>query len=122
MGDLSKNFSRSEFASGDGNERYQTVDCELLRVLQALRDKVRRRVKITSGHRSPKHNKDVGGALRSMHLLGVAADIWVAGWKPETLAKWLRDNVMQDFGCIIIYDNFLHIDMRRNKLDLDKRS
>lgn len=121
MGDLSKNFSRYEFASGDGDPRYQTVDSELVDTLQALRDHVRRKVNITSGHRSPKHNKAVGGAAKSMHLLGIAADFWVAGYKPETLAKWLRQNVMRDFGCIIIYDNFVHIDMRRNKLDLDKR-
>jgi hypothetical protein len=34
-------------------------------------------LKITSGHRSPQHNKAVGGASKSRHIKGEALDLWI---------------------------------------------
>lgn len=43
--------------------------------LEALRSLIRRPLPIVSGYRCPTHNARVGGAPRSQHLLGRAADI-----------------------------------------------
>lgn len=73
MGDLSPNFSRREFRSKDGVDG--PVDPELVRRLELLRAIIGRPIHIVSGFRSPAHNRRVGGARRSQHLLGKAADL-----------------------------------------------
>lgn len=47
-------------------------------ILQPIRDKRMKPVKITSGLRSPELNRAIGGAANSDHMLGLAADIEVA--------------------------------------------
>jgi uncharacterized protein YcbK (DUF882 family) len=48
---------------------------ELIRMLEELRAALGRPVVITSGYRCKAHNAAVGGAKRSLHLAGRAADI-----------------------------------------------
>ncbi|MDH4379906.1 MAG: D-Ala-D-Ala carboxypeptidase family metallohydrolase [Vampirovibrionales bacterium] len=75
--------------------------------LQALRDILQRPITITSGYRSPQHNKTVGGHPLSYHLRGMAADIVVAGLTAkqvqQTLAQW-----QGGMGC---YPTFTHLDI-----------
>lgn len=49
------------------------------RILQPIRDKWRGAIIVTSGYRSERLNKVVGGAKTSQHLYGEAADITVGG-------------------------------------------
>lgn len=51
------------------------LDEELPRRLELLRKAVGRPIVIRSGYRCPVHNRRVGGALRSQHLYGRAADL-----------------------------------------------
>lgn len=44
-------------------------------VLQPIRDKYGKSIKVTSGYRSPELNKAIGGAKTSQHLTGEAADL-----------------------------------------------
>ena len=48
---------------------------ELLAMLEAMRNAWGGPLVITSGYRCPQHNKSVGGAVGSLHLRGMAADI-----------------------------------------------
>lgn len=48
---------------------------ELLEALEALRTSLGRPVSLVSVYRCPAHNKAVGGAQDSMHVLGAAADL-----------------------------------------------
>ncbi|MDR3165214.1 MAG: peptidase M15 [Synergistaceae bacterium] len=50
----------------------------LLRMLEKLREAARVPLVVTSGYRCPNHNRHVGGAPRSLHLDGCAADILAA--------------------------------------------
>lgn len=74
MGDLTKNFSRSEFKCGHCG-RLDALDMELVWALQRLRDRVGKRLPIISGYRCCEGNRSVGGTQYSQHLFGRAADI-----------------------------------------------
>lgn len=74
MGDLTKNFSRSEFKCPDCG-RLDLLDDRLVAVLQRLRDMVDRPLKVVSGYRCCAQNGRVGGIRFSEHLFGRAADI-----------------------------------------------
>jgi uncharacterized protein YcbK (DUF882 family) len=50
----------------------------LLRMLEELREEARIPLVVTSGYRCPAHNRRVGGAPRSLHVEGCAADILAA--------------------------------------------
>lgn len=77
MGDFGPNFphfSRAEFACRHcGQVKVATNLLESLEILRAI--KGGRPLKIVSGYRCPVHNRAVGGANLSRHLIGDAADI-----------------------------------------------
>lgn len=52
-------------------------------VLDPLREKYGKPIMVSSGYRCEKLNKAVGGAAKSQHLTGKAADICVAGNKKK---------------------------------------
>lgn len=110
MGDLSKNFSRHEFACKCGCG-FDDVSAELVEVLQALRDWWRRPVTINSACRCHGHNAEVGGNENSQHLLGTAADIVVQGIPACEIQDWLLVRHKDKYG-IGSYSGFTHIDVR----------
>lgn len=111
MGDLSKNFSRAEFACRCGCG-CDTVDAELIRVLEDLRRCLfSHPITITSGCRCPKHNMEVGGEIDSQHMKGKAADIVVEDMPPEMVAECLEDKYPGKYG-IGRYPTWTHIDVR----------
>lgn len=77
MGDLSPNFSASEFRSRDGAALPdRSTLLRLVAHLEVLRCIAGNKpLRIVSGHRSPAHNAAVGGASASRHMVGDAADI-----------------------------------------------
>ena len=76
MGDLSEHFSREEMACKCGCG-LDTVDAELLSLLEKIRAHFDRPITINSGCRCEAHNRAVGGSKNSQHLIGRAADIVV---------------------------------------------
>lgn len=73
MGDLSPHFSSREFACHHCGQ--VKVAPTLVARLELLRAEVGRPLRIVSGYRCPVHNRAVGGAKLSKHVLGEAADI-----------------------------------------------
>ena len=119
-GQLSNNFWRYEFACRCGCG-FDTVDAELIRVLEDLRAKLGgRRVHINSGCRCPGHNRDEGGADDSMHLQGKAADFWVDDVHPDIVADYLEDLYPDCYG-IGRYVGRTHLDVRKGKVRWDNR-
>ena len=83
--------------------------------LQILRDHLDKSIKINSGYRSPAHNKKINGKPKSIHLLGLAADIVVSGMSPKEVFKEvekLQQEGKLPEGGLSAYDTFLHIDFR----------
>ena len=70
---LSKNFTREEFKCPCGCTR-QMVDSELVEKMQAVREKLGKPIKITSGYRCIPHNAAIKGSSGSKHRYGMAAD------------------------------------------------
>lgn len=86
-------------------------------VLDPAREKLGSPIVVNSGYRCPKHNKEVGGATNSQHLLGQAADIrfQVSGFKIQDLAKAIVENGKYDQ--LILYPTFVHVSWKRTKCD-----
>ena len=118
---LTRNFSKSEFDSKDGAEMTDDVldnVKKLASYLQVLREHLGKSIKINSGYRSPAQNKKIGGKPKSIHLLGLAADIVVSGMKPKEVFKEvekLQQEGKLPQGGLSAYPTFLHIDFRGKK-------
>ncbi len=67
-----------------------------------------------SGYRCEVHNKNVGGAKRSKHKLGIAADIIIKDTSPNKVHKYLTNKYSTKYG-IGSYAYFTHIDVRECK-------
>ncbi|AKU42643.1 peptidase [Vibrio phage H188] len=87
---------------------------ELMAVLQLVRLHFNKPVVITSSYRCPKHNKAVGGASKSKHLEGIAADIQVKDIEPMEVYH-LLDSIFPNHYGIGSYKTFTHIDVRPTK-------
>jgi uncharacterized protein YcbK (DUF882 family) len=118
MGDLTRNFSRFEFACKCGCG-FDTVDFELVNYLQQSSDFFEKRTTITSGCRCPAHNKNVGGEPLSWHLRARAADHVVHDIPPHIVYEFL-DSI--GVPGLIMYDNFVHADTRSGWYRDDRRT
>ena len=108
---ISENFKLSEFQCKGGTQEVK-VDPYLVVLLQALRKRVGRPITINSGYRTPEHNRRVGGAANSQHLLGTAVDIVINGLTPQEVAD---EGEKIGFTGIGVYRTFTHLDVRPNK-------
>ncbi len=113
MGDISRNFSRSEFAC-KCKCGFSTVDIELIKVLEIVRNHFSAPIKINSACRCDEHNKKVGGSQGSKHKQGIAADIVVKGVNPYDVYVFL-DSFMPNHYGVGTYKTFTHFDVRKLK-------
>ena len=130
MGNLTRNFSRSEFACKCGCG-FDEIKPELVKQLQRFRDLLWIRtgievpVTVTCGCRCDLHNEAIGGAKNSYHTIGAAVDItfgsditfWQKSHIPLIGARmaFLSNHlgVMTVNGIGAYPDrNFLHLDIR----------
>ena len=128
-----KYFSYSEFFSSDAAEKYQVnnipddaqlsqvlgnIKALVLNVLDPLRARVGRPIIITSGYRSQRVNKLVGGSKISQHLTGKAADFHVLGYTPQQMdVVYQTIQMCCDFDQLIFYPskNFIHVSWNGDK-------
>lgn len=114
---LSKNFTRKDFKCPCGCTR-QMVDSELVEKLQAIRDKLGKAIKVTSGYRCLSHNAAVGGSSGSKHRYGMAADWRTENRNINPVALGILAQAV-GFGGIGIYWHsrgaFVHADTRSTK-------
>ncbi len=105
---VSENFKLREFQCKCGCQTVK-LDNELLRRLQAIRAEAGRPVRINSGYRCPSHNRAVGGAAQSRHMIGDAADIAIIGWS-ITQQRQLANKYFNDGGRGYA-NTFTHVDV-----------
>ena len=118
MGDVSTHFSRKEFACKCGCG-FDVVDAELLAVLEGARQYFGKSVHIQSACRCLSRNLEVGGSLRSQHMLGKAADVVVSGVNPLEVAEYFERLYKGRYG-IGRYATFTHIDVRSSPARWDR--
>lgn len=106
---ISPHFHRHEFACHCGCG-FDTVDTHTLEILEAVRSHFNVPVRVTSGCRCPAYNHQVGGAERSQHRLGRAADIQVQGVDPGLVFDWVAERFPA--ASLGRYASFTHIDTR----------
>ena len=112
MGDLSKDFSRSEFVCLDGCGA-DAVSPVLVSKLQAMRDDLGQYLVITSGVRCTTQNAKVGGKPDSAHLNGHAADI--SAMDSRLRMEIVKAAVHAGISRIGIGKNFVHVDVDESK-------
>jgi uncharacterized protein YcbK (DUF882 family) len=113
---VTANFTLEEFTRGNTPTTEQLANiCKLASNLQVLRDTLGAPIVITSGLRSVEQNSAAGGAPRSRHLTGEAADIRVNGVEPRELKRIIEELIdrgeMQQGG-LAAYANHVHYDNR----------
>jgi zinc D-Ala-D-Ala carboxypeptidase len=102
------NFSPAEIASrGDGK---LLINEAALDKLQALRDRLGKPLIVRSAYRSPEHNRAVGGAKRSKHLIGAAFDIAMENHDPVVFEAAAREVGFLGFG-FYPRSGFMHVDL-----------
>ena len=117
---LSKNFKVSEFKCNDGSDTVLISD-KLVGLLQNIRNHFSAAVTINSAYRTESYNKKIGGAIKSQHVNGTAADIVVKGVTPLEVAQYV-EHIMPDSGGIGVYQSFTHVDVRTSRSRWDNRS
>lgn len=106
---ISPDFQRHEFACRCGCG-FDTIDARTLEIVQAVRDHFGVPVTINSGCRCSSHNREIGGATHSQHLVGRAADIVVDGVAPDTVHTWIESHFPA--ASLGRYATFTHVDTR----------
>ena len=120
---VTKHFKLSEFACKDGTQvptKYQGNVAALCLALEHLRARLGAPVVIISAYRTKEYNKRVGGASRSQHLTGKAADSRLSGKTPDEVSACLEELIAEGTipqGGIGVYpsQNFTHYDVRLSK-------
>ena len=107
MGDLTRNFSRAEFACKCGCG-FDDISIDLVERLQIIRDLSGKQVVVSSGCRCESHNACQGGSRSSSHLIGVAVDIVC----PSAHDRFeLTQLLIYKFARIGLHSCFIHVDM-----------
>ena len=113
MGDISEHFSRSEHSCKCGCG-FDTVDVELNTLLEHIRNYYNKPVTITGPNRCAAHNAAIGGARRSLHMEGKAADIVVKDTSPGAVYTYLSRKFQNKYG-FGLYENWIHVDVRATR-------
>ena len=108
---LSTHFKRGEFSCHCGCGKDE-ISMKLIELLEEIRDFFGKPISITSGFRCEAHNKAVGGAPKSQHCQGIAADIKVQDIPASQVYRRLEDHFGKRIGGMGSYPNWVHVDVR----------
>jgi uncharacterized protein YcbK (DUF882 family) len=119
MGDMTKNFSRREFACRD-NCGFDGIDPRIVVMAQEIRDALGEPIRINSAYRCAKRNAAVGGVKNSFHTTGQAADLSAASGSArlfDTVRQLFADGKLPDLQYCKRYviKNFVHIDCGKKR-------
>lgn len=119
-------FSWRELECHDGTEIPDEVKPNLRRLCELVLEPIRAAwggpIVVVSGYRSPAYNRAVGGAAKSRHVTGEAADI-----RPVSLAElpalcslvqeMIGDGRLPGLGGWGRYRSWIHVDARQRPAD-----
>jgi len=121
---ITEHFNLREFQCQDETQAVK-LDPEIPKKLEILRGLVSEHkrtdtaLKINSGYRTPEYNHKVGGAEKSQHLKGTAADVRLpAGVDADLMASFAEKAGFDGVGK---YNSFVHCDVRGYTARWDNR-
>ena len=122
---LSKNFTLEELTLSQtavrrGLKNQPTADeikylerlCK--EILQPLRDRVKKPIRISSGFRSNSVNKLIGGSHTSQHCKGQAADLTITGMPVDDVCNLIIDLCLPYHQLISEFDSWVHVSIAPN--------
>lgn len=122
---LSEHFSLKEFKSQDGTDLI-LVSEELINMLEILRKELNcSKIKINSGYRSSKYDKEVGGSGSGYHTKGMAADIQCYDQNNKIIdSKYVctKSQTLGFNGICYISSIATHLDVRSYKYYLNEKT
>lgn len=86
---------------------YTLVHPDLISVWNMVRAKFGAPLKVNSGYRCQRHNRNVGGVEDSRHKKGQAIDISFEGME-EKEKSYLKNILDISFDTVLVYDSFYH--------------
>lgn len=113
-------MTASQVASREGIDNdpdSQTIAnlVETCRNLEVVRSLVERPILITSGYRSERLNRRIGGSRSSAHINGLAADIIAVSLTPRDLAQRIMDSDLSFDQLIFEYDGWVHLGLAEGR-------
>ena len=118
---ITPNFTWAEFERSDTaarnnidnkirlNEFRQNIERLCRTLLEPIREMVDRPVVVTSGYRCLALNRAIGGAKKSAHQFGRAADIRVPGTTPAALFDEIAHSGIEGYDQLILeFDRWVH--------------
>jgi len=105
---FNKYFDSKEFDSPDKPDSGKDMNLTFIEKLTMVRKIYNKPIIITSGLRTIKHNKEVGGKDNSAHLRGHASDISIANSNDRYLL--LKALYKIGFNRIGVAKTFIHVD------------
>lgn len=118
---VSEHFKLKELQCKDGTDlvKYCPETLEMIEKLRALTEC--KRVNVTSGYRTPAHNRAIGGASSSSHTEGYAIDCNFEGSKysHKQICCMAQDLGMRGIG--YISSTAVHLDMKNRTYRGDER-
>ncbi len=91
------------------------IDESVVTKIDLIRTELGVPLRINSGFRCAKHNKEVGGKSNSMHLLGYAIDVSILNLTPQKKLEFL-ELALKYFNGIGISKSFFHLDIGDRRL------
>ncbi len=133
MTQLSKHFHLSEFTKSQTASRRginntpngaQVQALKLLceKVLEPVREHYGKPVVISSGFRSARLNRAIGGSRTSQHSKGEAADFEIAGVSNVEVCRWMEKNLNYDQLILEFYtpglpnSGWIHVSFSANRM------
>ena len=125
---LSENFSRAEIEHSNTAKRLgisnemsdkhlENMQRVIDNLIQPMRDAIGP-IRISSGYRSPKLNKAIGGSSRSQHSKGEALDLqfWEKGkMNNKVIYDWVLESGVEFDQMINEFDySWIHISLKKN--------
>lgn len=120
MGDLTKNFSKREFACNCGCGK-DDIKAPVPQGCQEIRNEAGIPIRVDSGVRCEKRNKAVGGVANSYHVQGYAADLSCSKgglWLFLLIVNMVdKGKFKQKPSYVIWYQkkNFVHVDWGKER-------
>ncbi len=116
---ITPHFSRQEFDCQDGSsypDEWITSRLKpLCEALELIREQLGKPLIISSGYRTVKHNRRIGGVRNSQHVQGQAADIQCSNVTSSKICKIIRSLIAEGKipkGGVGLYSSFVHYDIR----------